>query len=114
MTKETQILKADKKEDIATALSLLRLGELVAVPTETVYGLAADARNTNAVEKIFTAKNRPSTHPLIVHIASLKYLTEWARDISPLVHILAKKFWPGPMTLLLNNDLPPKNRTVMM
>jgi L-threonylcarbamoyladenylate synthase len=102
MKQKTQLLKAHKKEDIATALALLRRGELVAVPTETVYGLAADAKNSDAVKKIFVAKGRPSDHPLIVHIASFKNLTEWAKDVSPLAGILAKKFWPGPLTLLLN------------
>lgn len=102
MNEKTKLLSADKKEDIATALLLLKQGFLVAVPTETVYGLAADARNAEAVKKIFMAKNRPPNHPLIVHIASFEKITDWAKDISSLAIILAKKFWPGPLTLLFN------------
>lgn len=104
MLYETKLLNSGKKEDLIAAVSLLRAGEVVAVPSETVYGLAADARNVRAVEKIFLAKNRPLYHPLIVHIASFEKLGEWARDISPLAIVLAKKFWPGPLTLLLNKS----------
>lgn len=102
MRYNTQLLNANKKEDISIAADLLKSGDLVAVPTETVYGLAADARNPEAVKKIFTAKNRPVDHPLIVHIASYEKLHEWAKNISPLAHVLAKHFWPGPLTLLLH------------
>lgn len=102
MLYETEILDSKKKEDVFTAVSLLRAGEVVGLPTETVYGLAADARNIHAVEKIFLAKNRPLNHPLIVHIASFEKLNEWAKNISPLAIVLARKFWPGPLTLLLN------------
>ena len=102
MLYETELLDSNKKEDVLTAVSLLRAGELVGLPTETVYGLAADARNVRAVEKIFLAKDRPFSHPLIVHIASYEKLGEWAKDISPLAISLARAFWPGPLTLLLN------------
>lgn len=106
MNKITKILKAYQEKDILEAVSIIKQGKIVAVPTETVYGLAADARNVHAVKEIFVVKNRPSNHPLIVHIASLEKLSEWAQDIPPVVDILAKHFWPGPLTLLLKkNDL---------
>jgi len=106
MNKKTKILNADKEQDIVEAVSIIQRGEIVAVPTETVYGLAADARNVDAVKKIFAVKNRPANHPLIVHIASFEKLSEWAKDIPPVAAIIAKHFWPGPITLLLKkNDL---------
>lgn len=102
MKQKTKFLRADSPKDISTAIGLLKAGELVAIPTETVYGLAADAKNPAAVRKIFVAKGRPSSHPLIVHIASFAKIHEWAQDISPLATILAEHFWPGPLTLLLH------------
>ncbi|MCX5923048.1 MAG: L-threonylcarbamoyladenylate synthase [Candidatus Dependentiae bacterium] len=104
MTLKTKILQANKKEDVLIAAELLRASELVAVATETVYGLAADAKNPKAVEKIFIAKDRPSNHPLIVHISSFEKINYWAKDISPLAKIIAKNFWPGPITLLLKKS----------
>jgi L-threonylcarbamoyladenylate synthase len=98
----TKLLSIKKIEDLEVAASLLKSGELVAVPTETVYGLAADAKNPEAVKKIFIAKNRPVDHPLIVHIAGYEKIDQWAKDISPLVSTLAQNFWPGPLTLLLH------------
>lgn len=95
----TLLLSALTDQDAAA--KLLQAGELVAVPTETVYGLAADASNPHAVAKIFIAKGRPSNHPLIVHIGDLAQLNSWARDIPPQALLLAKAFWPGPLTLLL-------------
>ncbi len=83
------------------AIEILKSGGLVAMPTETVYGLAADARNPLAIQKIFLAKQRPSDHPLIVHLADLSQLNDWATDISPMALLLAKTFWPGPLTLIL-------------
>jgi L-threonylcarbamoyladenylate synthase len=88
-------------EEIARAAERLRAGELIGLPTETVYGLAADARNPVAVAKIFAAKGRPSDHPLIVHLADVSQLSDWARDIPPLAVALAEAFWPGPLTLIL-------------
>lgn len=87
--------------DIQRAVALLRQGELVALPTETVYGLGADALNPDAVAKIFAAKGRPSDHPLIVHLADAEALTAWARDIPKEAIALARAFWPGPLTLIL-------------
>lgn len=87
--------------DISHAATTLRAGGLVAFPTETVYGLGADASNADAVKKVFAAKGRPHDHPLIVHIASVAQLADWARNIPAAAHTLAKKFWPGPLTLIL-------------
>ncbi len=79
----------------------LKQGGLVALPTETVYGLGADAENSDAVAKIYTVKNRPSNHPLIVHIAEVADLYHWAKNIPDYAQALMAKFWPGPMTLIL-------------
>ena len=89
---------------IQQAAALLKAGKLIGLPTETVYGLAADAKNDEAVKKIFSAKGRPSDHPLIVHIGSLDEVNEWAETISPEAHILMQKFWPGPLTLILKKQ----------
>lgn len=82
-------------QDFAQAVKLLQDGELVAFPTETVYGLGADAANPEAVAKIFAAKGRPADHPLIVHLPGAGYLDRWARDIPALAWELAEAFWPG-------------------
>ena len=79
-------------------------GHLVAFPTETVYGLGADATNQSAVAKIYKAKGRPADHPLIVHIASIDAMGEWAEDISEYAINLARDFWPGPMTLIFKRS----------
>jgi L-threonylcarbamoyladenylate synthase len=91
-------------DDIQCAVALLRQGELVALPTETVYGLGADALNPEAVAKIFAAKGRPSDHPLIVHLPDAEQLTLWARDIPREAIALARAFWPGPLTLILKKE----------
>jgi L-threonylcarbamoyladenylate synthase len=87
--------------EIARAVALLRAGELVAMPTETVYGLAADATNSAAVARIFAVKGRPVDHPLIVHLPDAKALDAWARDVPDAARRLAGAFWPGPLTLIL-------------
>jgi L-threonylcarbamoyladenylate synthase len=87
--------------EIEIAAGLISSGGLVAFPTETVYGLGADAENQEAVERIYLAKGRPSDHPLIVHIHSLEQLSFWARQVPEYALALAKAFWPGPMTLIL-------------
>ena len=87
--------------ELTRAVATLRAGGLVAFPTETVYGLGADASNETAIKKVFAAKGRPHDHPLIVHIASAAQLNEWARDIPPAAIVLAQNFWPGPLTLIL-------------
>jgi L-threonylcarbamoyladenylate synthase len=83
------------------ALAALRRGEAIGLPTETVYGLAADASRADAVRRIFALKGRPADHPLIVHIAGSDQLERWARDIPEAAHGLAAAFWPGPLTLIL-------------
>lgn len=102
----TRILDAEKGLD--EAVSLLKAGELVAFPTETVYGLGADAFNGDAVKKIFEAKGRPQDNPLIVHIASVEQAAEVARDIPEEFYILAREFMPGPLTVVLpkSNAVP--------
>lgn len=90
-----------KLNEFAQAVTLLQAGQLVAFPTETVYGLGADAANPEAVARIFAAKGRPADHPLIVHLAGAAYLDRWARDIPKLAWELAEAFWPGPLTLIL-------------
>ena len=86
---------------ISDAVSKLKSGNLVAFPTETVYGLGADATNEDAIARIYKVKGRPEGHPLIVHISSLINLDKWARDIPEYAVKLARAFWPGPMTLIL-------------
>lgn len=89
------------REEILYAAGVLRGGGLVAFPTETVYGLGADAANERAVANIFTAKGRPADHPLIVHLAAADEIERWARDIPDSAWKLAERFWPGPLTLIL-------------
>lgn len=83
------------------ALSVLRSGGLIALPTETVYGLGADASNELAVRRIFAVKGRPSTHPLIVHVADLTAARQWASSFPRAAELLAQAFWPGPLTLIV-------------
>lgn len=90
--------------EIDDAVGVLRGGGLVAFPTETVYGLGADASNPEAVRKIFAAKGRPHDHPLIVHVADAVQLANWAREIPDTARKLARKFWPGPLTLILKRS----------
>ena len=87
--------------EVSRAAELLRAGELVAFPTETVYGLGADARNPVAIARIFAAKGRPADHPLIVNLPDESHLDRWAIDIPDVAHKLAAAFWPGPLTLIL-------------
>ncbi len=87
--------------DVGAALDVIRSGGLVAIPTETVYGLAADASSEAAVRRIFTAKGRPADHPLIVHVARVEQLAEWAAEIPPSAAVLASVCWPGPLTVLV-------------
>ncbi|MCM3786061.1 L-threonylcarbamoyladenylate synthase [Neobacillus mesonae] len=88
-------------EHLEEAAKLLRDGSIVAFPTETVYGLGADARNTEAVEAVFAAKGRPSDNPLIVHIARREQLREFVQEVNPVSEALMEAFWPGPLTIIL-------------
>ena len=87
------------------AVAILKRGGLVAFPTETVYGLGADANNPDAVKKIFEIKHRPQTHPVIVHIVSINEIELWARAIPAKAYQLAERFWPGPLTLVLKRAM---------
>jgi L-threonylcarbamoyladenylate synthase len=89
---------------MASAAKRLIAGDLVAFPTETVYGLGADASNSAAVARIYEVKGRPSDHPLIVHIASKNRMGDWASDVPEYAIALAREFWPGPMTLVLKRS----------
>jgi L-threonylcarbamoyladenylate synthase len=91
-------------DSVKAAAQSLIAGHLVAFPTETVYGLGADATNESAIAKIYKAKGRPADHPLIVHIASIDAIDQWAQDISEYAINLARDFWPGPMTLVFNRS----------
>lgn len=86
---------------LAHAVRVLLEGGLVAFPTETVYGLGADASDPAAVARIYQAKGRPSNHPVIVHVASVQEMAPWVRDVPPEAFALAEAFWPGPLTLIL-------------
>lgn len=109
---ETEIIRVDREhlapEDLKKAAEIIRKGGLVAFPTETVYGLGGDAFDPTASKRIYAAKGRPSDNPLIVHIADISELTRVARDIPQVAYDLAEKFWPGPLTMILNKreDLP--------
>jgi len=94
---------------IQGASQALSQGNLIAFPTETVYGLGADATNPDAVKRIYEVKGRPSDHPLIVHIASLDQMDQWAIDIPEYAIKLARDFWPGPMTLVLKRSTKAKD-----
>lgn len=87
--------------ELEKAVSILRRGGLVVFPTETVYGLGADAHNPEAVKKIFSVKGRPQAHPVIVHISTLEQIEQWACAVPEAAYQLAERFWPGPLTLVL-------------
>ncbi|AKJ08655.1 translation factor Sua5 [Streptomyces incarnatus] len=90
-----------RTSDIARAAGVLRAGGLVALPTETVYGLGANAEDPAAVARIFQVKGRPPSHPLIVHIAGAEHLGDWVEEVPATARLLAERFWPGPLTLVL-------------
>jgi L-threonylcarbamoyladenylate synthase len=101
-----------KVQDLAQAVEFLRSGELVAFPTETVYGLGGDALDVTASQRIYAAKGRPSDNPLIVHIASVDALTILAKEVPETAYRLAKAFWPGPLTMILKkSDIVPYETT---
>src|SRR5580693_5724667 len=95
-----RVIRATQQE-IDAAVQALRDGELVAFPTETVYGLGANASNPAAVRRIFEAKGRPETHPVIVHLDSPKFLHRWVREVPDSATRLAEAFWPGPLTMVM-------------
>ena len=99
-----RIVRATQVE-IETAVQTLRDGDLVAFPTETVYGLGANAQNPAAVQKIFAAKGRPTSHPVIVHLDSPRFLHRWVREVPEVASKLAERFWPGPLTIVMQRAL---------
>jgi L-threonylcarbamoyladenylate synthase len=98
---EANMNSPEQLGQLQRAIAILKVGGVVAFPTETVYGLGADARNPAAVRRVFAIKGRPVDHPLIVHIASIDWLGFWAREVSAAALDLAQAFWPGPLTLVL-------------
>jgi len=101
MTNPSVGIVSPTQDAVAQAASRLRAGELVAFPTETVYGLGADAGNADAVRRVFAVKRRPADHPLIVHVPDASHVQRWARDVPPGAQALADAFWPGPLTMIL-------------
>jgi L-threonylcarbamoyladenylate synthase len=99
-----EIISNPTQVEIRSAAQALKDGHLVAFPTETVYGLGADATNENAVSRVYSVKARPADHPLIVHISSINQLDKWAIDIPEYAIKFANEFWPGPMTLILKRS----------
>ena len=100
---------SDNEEQLSIAAGLIRKGEIVGIPTETVYGLGADASNEEAVKKVFAAKGRPADNPLIVHLADFSQAREYTASIPDLAWKLAERFCPGPLTMVL-----PKNEKIPM
>jgi len=109
---QTQILSANKADTAATAAQIIKDGGLVAIPTETVYGLGADGLNEAAVAKIFAVKGRPQDNPLILHVAGAEEIEKFCHDIPASAYALADAFWPGPLTMVLPaRDTVPKCTT---
>jgi L-threonylcarbamoyladenylate synthase len=100
----SQFLSNCSADAVSSAASNLLAGNLVAFPTETVYGLGADACNADAVARIYSVKGRPADHPLIVHVGSMDALGDWASDVPAFAIVLARDFWPGPMTLIMKRS----------
>ena len=98
---DTRLLAADAPDTAAIAADILKNGELVAIPTETVYGLAADGLNPEAVAKIFQVKGRPQDNPLILHVTDIRQVDALCHDVPESAYVLAEKFWPGPLTMVL-------------
>ena len=99
-----QFLSSCTADTIRDAAAAIKAGHLVAFPTETVYGLGADARNPDAVKRIYEVKGRPTDHPLIVHVSSINQVKKWTSEISDYSIALARNFWPGPMTLIFRRS----------
>jgi L-threonylcarbamoyladenylate synthase len=101
---QSQFVSKCTADAMVLAAQKLTKGHLIAFPTETVYGLGADATNESAVAKIYAAKGRPTNHPLIVHVHSMQAMGDWADEVPAFAIALARDFWPGPMTLILNRS----------
>ena len=98
---KTVYFKDPTKENIEAAAKIIRNGGLLAIPTETVYGLGADALNEDAVLRIFLAKGRPQDNPLIIHVPDSSWLARYCQNVPDAAYALAEKFWPGPLTMIL-------------
>ncbi len=99
--RDTKGQQKEIEDKIAAAAKILREGGLVAIPTETVYGLGANGLDGEAVQRIFEAKGRPNDNPLILHVTGQQWLPRYCRDVPPIAYVLARKFWPGPLTMIL-------------
>ena len=109
---KTLVLSAMESDTTRIAADIIKSGELVAIPTETVYGLGADGLNPAAVAKIFEAKGRPQDNPLILHICGAEQIETFCHDVPQAAYELAKRFWPGPLTMVLPaRDIVPKCTT---
>ena len=110
--RDTKGQQKEIEDKISAAAKLLREGGLVAVPTETVYGLGANGLDGEAVKKIFAAKGRPQDNPLILHVTGAQWLPRYCAEVPPLAYVLARKFWPGPLTMILKRrDIVPNETT---
>ena len=99
--RDTKGQQKEIEDKIGAAAKILRDGGLVGIPTETVYGLGANALDGTAVKRIFEAKGRPQDNPLIIHVTGAQWLPRYCADVPPLAYVLARKFWPGPLTMIL-------------
>ena len=99
--RDTKGQQKEIEDKISAAAKLLREGSLVAIPTETVYGLGANGLDERAVRRIFEAKGRPQDNPLILHVTGPQWLPRYCAEVPPLAYVLARKFWPGPLTMIL-------------
>ena len=109
---DTLVLPAESPETVETAARIIKCGGLVAIPTETVYGLGADGLNPEAVAKIFLAKGRPNDNPLILHVSDAGQIARFCHHIPDSAYVLAEKFWPGPLTMVLPaREIVPKSTT---
>ena len=99
--RDTKGQQKEIEEKISAAAKILREGGLLGIPTETVYGLGANALDPKAVNRIFEAKGRPQDNPLIIHVTGAQWLPRYCSEVPPLAYVLARKFWPGPLTMIL-------------
>ena len=109
--RDTKGQQKEIEDKISAAAKILREGGLVAIPTETVYGLGADGTNPDAVRRIFEVKGRPQDNPLILHVTGAQWLPRYCADIPPVAYTLARKFWPGPLTMILKRQPTVPNET---
>ena len=110
--RDTKGQQKEIEDKISAAAKILREGGLVGIPTETVYGLGANGLDGEAVKRIFEAKGRPQDNPLILHVTGAQWLPRYCRDIPPMAYVLARKFWPGPLTMILKRqDIVPDETT---